>query len=91
MAQKELKNSKNMTKLNLDSITETQKKLYFHNDRLINMYENVKAFSNAQIIYSELEKRLEREQFRFVNSRGEGRCKILVTDVKFEERFMFLY
>ena len=80
-----------MTKLNLDSITEVQKKLYFHNDRLNTMYENVKAFSNAQIIYSELGKRLEREQFRFVNSRGEGRCKILVTDVKVGERFMFLY
>ena len=89
MAQKELKNSKNMTKLNLDSITEVQKKLYFHNEKLLNMYENVKAFSNAQIIYSELDKRLGREGFRFVNERGGGRCKILVSGNG--HKFLFLY
>ena len=80
-----------MTKLNLDSITPIQRKIYFHNDRLNSMLENVTAFSNAQIIYSDLEKRLNLLGFRFVNSRGEGRCKILVSDIGSGERYLFLY
>lgn len=80
-----------MTKLNLDTITETQKSLYFHNDRLLSMLDNVKQFSNASIIYSELEKRLQVLGFRFVNERGGGRCRILVTDLRGVDRFMFNY
>lgn len=82
---KELK----MIKLNLDKISTVEKTIHFHNDKLMNMYENVKAFSNAQIIYSELEKRLANDGFRFVNERGGGRCKILVSGNGY--KFLFLY
>ena len=80
-----------MTKLNLDTITQVQRSLYFHNDRLNSMLENVKEFSNAKIIYSDFEKRLQVLGFRFVNQRGGGRCKILVTDLRGDGKFMFLY
>ena len=78
-----------MIKLNLDSISTTEQQLYFHNEKLLSMYQNVKAFSNAEIIYSELEKRLKTLGFRFVNQRGDGRCKILVSGMDLQ--FLFLY
>lgn len=78
-----------MIKLNLDKITTVEKIIHFNTEKLINMYENVKAFSNAQIIYSELEKRLGKDGFRFINHRGEGVCKILVSGNGV--KFMFLY
>ena len=82
---KELK----MIKLNLDKITTVEKVIHFNTEKLANMHENVKAFSNAQMIYSELEKRLGKDGFRFVNERGGGRCKILVSGNGV--KFMFLY
>lgn len=78
-----------MIKLNLDKISTVEKVIHFNTEKLMNMYENVKAFSNAQIIYSELEKRLGKNGFRFVNERGGGRCRILVSGNG--TKFMFLY
>ena len=80
-----------MTTLNLDNIPTVQHKIHFHNERLNNMLLNVKEYANNSILYNNFLKRMDKDKFRFINDRGRGVCKILVTDLVSREQWMFVY
>jgi len=80
-----------MTTIKLDNIPVYQDKITFHNDRLQTMLSNVKQYANVQITYNDFSKRIEREGFTFTNEKGRGVGRILVSDRKGEERYMFIY
>ena len=95
-AQKEIKNRKKMTiKISLDNITTIQHKILFYTERLQEMLSNVKEYSNNNITYNDFSKRMERNKFTFMNSKGNGVGKIVVSDVSVDvgggSRWIFIY
>ena len=78
--------------LSLDKITEVENKIHFHNERLQSMLYNVKEYSNSKITYHQFSKTLENMGFSFMNEKGGGKGKILVSDRRnVGEKWMFLY
>jgi len=79
-----------MIKLKLDNIKDELSNI-IKTDRDLKMLQTIRKYSYSQLDYREVETSLSKLNYRFSSTRGNGRCKVLVTCCKSRSKIMFEY